>query len=73
MGYTQPILFTSAPPIDTPEYLTGVGQTIHKLFQTFDAGALWVMQAWSMREDIVKAVPKGIFTDIGLKRIENCC
>ena len=46
------------PPIDTPEYLTGVGQTIHKLFQTFDAGALWVMQAWSMREDIVKAVPK---------------
>lgn len=48
----------SAPPIDTPEYLTGVGQTIHKLFQTFDAGALWVMQAWSMREDIVKAVPK---------------
>lgn len=40
----------SAPPIDTPEYLTGVGQTIHKLFQTFDAGALWVMQAWSMRK-----------------------
>lgn len=48
----------SAPPVDTPEYLKGVGQTIHKLFQTFDAGALWVMQAWSMREHIVKAVPK---------------
>ena len=48
----------SAPPVDTPEYLRGVGQTIHRLFQTFDAGALWVMQAWSMREHIVKAVPK---------------
>ena len=48
----------SAPPVDTPEYLKGVGQTIHKLFQTFDAGALWVMQAWSMRGHIVKAVPK---------------
>lgn len=35
-----------------------MGQTIHKLFQTFDTGALWVMQAWSMREDIVKAIPK---------------
>lgn len=58
MGIRADPFHESAPPIDTPEYLTGVGQTIHKLFQTFDAGALWVMQAWSMREDIVKAVPK---------------
>lgn len=48
----------SAPPIDTPEYLHNVGQTIHQLFQSFDPNGLWVMQAWSLREEIVKAVPR---------------
>lgn len=57
-AYAADPFHESAPPIDTPEYLKSVGQTIHKLFQTFDTGALWVMQAWSMREDIVKAIPK---------------
>ncbi|MDE8697876.1 alpha-N-acetylglucosaminidase TIM-barrel domain-containing protein, partial [Bacteroides cellulosilyticus] len=40
----------------------------------FDAGALWVMQAWSMREDIVKAVPKEslLILDLnGLKTAAN--
>ena len=57
-AYAADPFHESAPPVDTPEYLKSVGQTIHKLFQTFDTGALWVMQAWSMREDIVKAIPK---------------
>ena len=47
----------SAPPVDTPEYLAAVGQSIYRLFQDFDKGSLWAMQAWSLREPIVKAVP----------------
>jgi len=48
----------STPPIDTPEYLSAVGKSIHKLFKDFDSSAVWAMQAWSLREPIVKAVPK---------------
>lgn len=57
-AYAADPFHESAPPVDTPEYLRGVGQTIHRLFQEFDKGSLWVMQAWSLREDIVKAVPR---------------
>lgn len=48
----------SKPPIDTPEYLGEVGKGIYKLFESFDKNAIWVMQAWSLREPIVKSVPK---------------
>lgn len=48
----------SFPPVDTPEYLTAVGRSIHQLFQSFDSTSIWAMQAWDMREPIVKAVPK---------------
>lgn len=48
----------SKPPVDTPEYLGEVGKGIYKLFTDFDKDAMWVMQAWSLREPIVKAVPK---------------
>ena len=48
----------SMPPINTPEYLSAVGKTIHQLFQDFHPNSTWAMQAWSMREPIVKAVPK---------------
>lgn len=48
----------SAPPIDTPEYLSAVGKSIHKLFKDFDSSAVWAMQAWSLREPIVKARSK---------------
>ena len=48
----------SRPPVDTPEYLSAVGQSIHRLFKDFDPKAIWAMQAWSLREAIVKAVPQ---------------
>lgn len=48
----------SEPPVKTPEYLHEVGESIHKLFENFDKNSIWAMQAWSLREDIVKAVPK---------------
>lgn len=47
----------SAPPVNTPEYLSAVGHSIYKLFKDFDPSAKWAMQAWSLREPIVKAVP----------------
>mgnify|MGYP000891621464 CR=1 FL=1 len=48
----------SAPPVNTPEYLSAVGHAIYKLIKDFDPKAKWAMQAWSLREPIVKAVPK---------------
>lgn len=48
----------SAPPVDTPEYLSAVGNGIYRLFKDFDPDAKWAMQAWSLREPIVKAVPE---------------
>ena len=48
----------SVPPVDTPEYLKAVGESIHRLFRDFDPHSIWAMQSWSLREDIVKAVPK---------------
>lgn len=47
----------SSPPVDTPEYLAAVGETINRLFKDFDPESVWVMQAWSLREQIVKSVP----------------
>ena len=48
----------SVPPVDTPEYLKAVGESIHRLFRDFDPHSIWAMQSWSLREDIVKVVPK---------------
>jgi alpha-N-acetylglucosaminidase len=48
----------SAPPVNTTDYLSAVGRTIHRLMKDFDARAVWVMQAWDLREPIVKAVPR---------------
>lgn len=46
------------PPKDTKEYLCKVGQVIDKLYKDFDEKSVWVMQAWTMHEEIVNAVPK---------------
>lgn len=48
----------SAPPVKTKEYLNAVGKSIYQLFKDFDERAVWAMQAWSLREDIVKMVPR---------------
>ncbi len=48
----------SAPPVNTKEYLNAVGRSIYRLFRDFDPRAKWAMQAWSLREDIVKMVPQ---------------
>lgn len=51
--------FHEGKPIkNTPEYLNAVGKSVLTLMKNFDPKARWVMQGWSPREGIVKAVPK---------------
>lgn len=46
------------PPKKGFLYLRRVGRAIDTLYRNFDADSVWVMQAWSLRKHIVKAVPK---------------
>lgn len=46
------------PPVDGSEYLGLVGKTISELYSAYDEKYTWVMQAWSIRKDIVTSVPK---------------
>jgi len=46
------------PPQKGKEYLNKVGNAIINLMLEKDSLSKWVMQAWSIREDIAKAVPK---------------
>ena len=48
----------SAPPVKGKEYLNKTGKAISDLFTRFDRKAIWVMQSWSLRKDIVLAVDK---------------
>lgn len=48
----------SAPPVNTPEYLAAVGETISRLINDFDPNGIVAMQAWSIREAIVRQFPK---------------
>lgn len=54
------------PPKSSKEYLNQVGQAINRLYERFDENSVWVMQAWTMREHIVKAVPKNRLLILGL-------
>jgi alpha-N-acetylglucosaminidase len=47
-----------APPVSGKAYLAKVARNISKLFSEVDPKAIWAMQTWSMREAIVKAIPK---------------
>ena len=46
------------PPKKSKKYLMAVGRAISSLYSDFDSNAIWIMQAWSMREDIVRSVDK---------------
>ncbi|MBQ8503047.1 MAG: alpha-N-acetylglucosaminidase [Clostridia bacterium] len=46
------------PPVEGDKYLSDVGRTISKMYTDFDPDSVWVMQGWSLREQIVKAVEK---------------
>ncbi len=56
--YASDPFHEGVPPVDGAEYLRTVGKTISDLYASFDRNYVWVMQAWSIRKDIVMAVPK---------------
>lgn len=65
------------PPISSKKYLNQVGQAINRLYESYDKDSVWVMQAWTMREHIVKAVPKDrlLILDLNSEKTpqtENC-
>ncbi len=47
------------PAVKAKDYLYKVGAAIDGMYKDFDPESVWVMQSWSLREQIVKAVPKG--------------
>ena len=54
----------SQPPKDIgkdemPAYLDAVGKSIHNVFNGIDPNSVWVMQSWTIRQEIACAVPKG--------------
>ena len=56
--YASDPFHENEPPEDGDIYLANVGKTISKMYSDFDKDATWVMQGWSLREEIVKAVDK---------------
>jgi alpha-N-acetylglucosaminidase len=48
----------SKPPSDAPDYMPAVAKIILETMQAADPQAKIVMQSWSMREPIVKAIPE---------------
>lgn len=46
------------PPKKWKYYLKQVGRSINKLYEDFDKDSIWVMQGWTPRKHIIKAVPK---------------
>ncbi|MGN0461634.1 MAG: alpha-N-acetylglucosaminidase, partial [Ruminococcus sp.] len=61
------------PPKKTVKYLNEVGRAINNLYESFDRDSIWVMQAWTMREGIVRAVPKDrlLILDLNSEKTPN--
>jgi alpha-N-acetylglucosaminidase len=57
----------SMPPKTDKTYLNKVGATINRLIEDFDPNSVWVIQAWSIRKDIIQAVPKHRLLVLDLK------
>ena len=56
------------------EYLQNIGKAVFKLYDSFDSESVWVMQSDSLREKLVKSVPKDrcLILDLdGSKHLEN--
>lgn len=61
------------PPKKSKKYLNAVGKAISNLYTEFDKNAVWVMQSWSMRDEIVTAVDKDkiLILDINSQKTES--
>lgn len=62
------------PPKPWFWYLKAVGKAINNMYESFDKSSVWVMQTWSMRKPIVKAVPKNrlLLLDINSAKTGQC-
>ncbi len=47
------------PVNKSKDYLFKVGRAIDDMYSSFDPDSVWVMQSWSLRDKIIKAVPAG--------------
>ncbi len=56
--YASDPFHENEPPVDGDKYLSDVGKTVSNMFTSFDSEAIWVMQGWSLRPEIVNAVSK---------------
>ncbi len=58
---------------NSPEYLSACGAGVANALLEADPDAIWVMQAWSERADIIKAIPEGrlLLLDIGKERLRD--
>ncbi|MEG1394349.1 MAG: alpha-N-acetylglucosaminidase TIM-barrel domain-containing protein [Clostridia bacterium] len=63
-----------SPPKNSIFYMRKVGKAIERLFCNFDSQAVWVMQSWSLRKPIVKAVKKEnlLILDINSQKYKTC-
>lgn len=72
--YASDPFHESKPPVDTPEYLNAVGKNIHQLFKSFDPNAIWTIQSWSIRENVVSVVPQSdlLILDLNGSKYAQC-
>ncbi len=60
-------------PDDASEYLSSCGRNLARTLLDVDPEAVWVMQAWSERREIIEAIPPEhlLLLDIGKERLEE--
>lgn len=56
--YASDPFHENVPSIRTKDYLWKVGRAIDTMYKDFDKDSVWVMQSWSLKDQIVKSVPK---------------
>ena len=49
----------SQPPVKTPEYLEQAGSAIFSAINNIDPQAVLVIQTWSLRQGLLRSIPKG--------------
>lgn len=61
------------PPQKRPGYLKKVARAIDQVYRDFDPDGIWVMQSWSLRRGIVRAVDRSrlLILDIDGNRAKN--
>lgn len=61
----------NAPNKPWKSYRKAVGRAIDSMYKSFDPQSVWVMQSWSLREDIARAVPRErlLILDINSEKI----